>query len=113
VDALSGVGSIWYKVNDGNWQVYCEPFCLSGGDGDYTIWFYAKDVAGNAHSLPFSKTIRLQTNNSTDAPIGQRPTAPSRAHSTTNLAAFGVLSIAAALAVVVVLVAVLKRHKKI
>ena len=57
-DTTSGVAGIWYRVNDGDWTAYSEPFTLST-DGTHTIDYYAHDTAGNNASG--SATIRIDT----------------------------------------------------
>lgn len=44
-DALAGVDYIAYKLNDGDWWIYTEPFTLY--EGDYTLYYNATDLAGN------------------------------------------------------------------
>jgi len=45
-DELSGVDETYYKLDDGNWTEYTEPFNISE-DGEYTVAFYSVDAAGN------------------------------------------------------------------
>ena len=46
-DTGVGIASIHYKVNAGPWQTYDTSFFLVGGDGDYTISYFAVDNLGN------------------------------------------------------------------
>jgi PKD repeat protein len=45
-DSLSGVEIIRYRTDGVQWQDYSTPFTI-GGDGEYTIEYYALDKAGN------------------------------------------------------------------
>jgi len=46
-DNISGVGSTTYKLDDGLWDTYTEPFVVSG-DGNHIVRYYSIDNAGNA-----------------------------------------------------------------
>lgn len=46
VDALSGVAKTYYKIDDGDAQVYDHAFSF-GQKGKHTIMFWSVDVAGN------------------------------------------------------------------
>jgi hypothetical protein len=46
-DMVSGVKYTMYKINDEEWMLYTQPFVV-GGDGEYTIYFYSVDIAGNS-----------------------------------------------------------------
>lgn len=45
-----GVDSIYYRLNDGNWTMYKQPFSLNER-GQYDVYFYAIDKLGNIGSL--------------------------------------------------------------
>jgi parallel beta-helix repeat protein len=45
-DGWSGVGSTWYKIDTGSWQLYTVPFTVSES-GEYTIQYFSYDRAGN------------------------------------------------------------------
>jgi Big-like domain-containing protein len=47
-DTLSGVQTVYYRINGGTWLVYTSSFKVTGSDGTYTIQYYAIDKAGNA-----------------------------------------------------------------
>jgi hypothetical protein len=47
--AGSGVASIEYKLNNGEWVTYAKPFTVSVG-GDHTIHYQATDKVGNAET---------------------------------------------------------------
>jgi hypothetical protein len=46
VDEVSGISRIMYRVDDGAWQTYREPFIVES-DGQHVIEYYAVDNAGN------------------------------------------------------------------
>jgi parallel beta-helix repeat protein len=48
-DATSGVNITKYKLNDGNWILYTNPFIVET-DGNYTLYYYSVDVAGNTEA---------------------------------------------------------------
>jgi murein DD-endopeptidase MepM/ murein hydrolase activator NlpD len=45
----SGVDHIEYKIDDGSWQTYADPFTISG-EGRYAVYYKAQDKAGNWES---------------------------------------------------------------
>jgi hypothetical protein len=45
-DDMSGVNYTMYKINNGIWTTYVEPFVISE-NGTYTIYFYSVDYAEN------------------------------------------------------------------
>jgi len=45
-DVTSGVNYTMYKLNDGDWITYVDPFVVTE-NGDYTIYYYSVDLAGN------------------------------------------------------------------
>jgi hypothetical protein len=45
-DATTGVNYTKYKLDDGDWITYVEPFVVIE-DGDYTLYYYSVDLAGN------------------------------------------------------------------
>jgi hypothetical protein len=57
-DAISGVGSIHYRINGGSWKEYTGGVGLMQ-DGDYTIEYYATDKAGNDETVKRT-TIHLE-----------------------------------------------------
>ena len=53
-DATSGVASIAYRMDSGDWQVYASAFTV--GEGAHVLEWYGTDVAGNSeanHDLAF------------------------------------------------------------
>jgi PKD repeat protein/rhodanese-related sulfurtransferase len=60
-DTSSGVETVIYKINDGDWLDYSQPFTLS--EGRYLLWCVAVDYAGNTYS-----TNLIPVNVDTDAP---------------------------------------------
>jgi len=42
----SGVNYTMYKVDDGEWTTYVDPFVVAE-DGDHTLYYYSVDLAGN------------------------------------------------------------------
>jgi hypothetical protein len=67
-DPLSGVNYTMYKLDDGNWTVYTEPFVVTD-DGTHSVIFYSVDNAGNEedektssftiqHAAPLEITIK-------------------------------------------------------
>jgi hypothetical protein len=48
-DGGSGVDLVQYKINDGSWQDYSNPFTVSG-EGDHSVYYKAQDKAGNWES---------------------------------------------------------------
>ena len=46
-DDISGVAETVYKLDDGLWTTYVEPF-LVASDGNHILYFYSIDNAGNA-----------------------------------------------------------------
>src|SRR5207302_415236 len=57
-DATSGVASLVYRVDGGNWTTYSGPFTLA--DGVHLIEYYATDVAGLVESTK-SRTVSIDT----------------------------------------------------
>jgi hypothetical protein len=49
-DDLSGVDATYYRINEGEWKKYVEPFKLEN-DGFYQIEFYSVDNAGNVEDV--------------------------------------------------------------
>jgi len=45
-DDSSGVNITYYKINEGDWQIYENPFLLNTSNY-YTIQYYSVDIAGN------------------------------------------------------------------
>lgn len=48
-DSASGVSSIQYRINNGNWQAYASEFAISQ-QGTTSLDYYASDVAGNVET---------------------------------------------------------------
>ncbi|GAI82870.1 unnamed protein product, partial [marine sediment metagenome] len=46
-DALSGIASIWYMLDSGNWENYTVPLMVSDDGALHRICYYSYDVAGN------------------------------------------------------------------
>jgi hypothetical protein len=46
----SGVNYTMYKINDGDWTIYGDPFIIDE-DGTYTISYYSVDNAGNVETI--------------------------------------------------------------
>src|SRR2546426_2505493 len=57
-DATSGVASLVYRVDGGNWTTYTSPFTLA--DGVHLLEYYATDVAGLVESTK-SRTVSIDT----------------------------------------------------
>jgi len=58
-DELSGVASIFYRIDGGAWQTYAGSFLLTP-DGEHTLEYVAVDTAGNRGS-PQSIFVRIDT----------------------------------------------------
>ncbi len=51
-DELAGIAVFEYRVDEGEWTPYEEPFLISGEDGDaHTVEAWAEDAAGNTTSV--------------------------------------------------------------
>jgi len=48
-DATSGVNYTKYKLDDGKWMIYADPFVVTD-DGDHTLYYYSVDLAGNTET---------------------------------------------------------------
>ena len=48
-DAVSGLNYTMYKLDDGTWMNYTEPFNVTE-DGEYTLYYYSVDLAGNTET---------------------------------------------------------------
>jgi hypothetical protein len=70
-DALSGVATLEYRVDDGPWTPYASPFSV--GEGVHTIGFAAKDVAGGSEPAQ-TFVIRVDSTSPTLGTI--RPSGP-------------------------------------
>ena len=57
-DTESGVNYTKYKVDDGAWTEYSDPFVVSG-NGGHTVAFYSADIAGNTEEEK-SSTFTIQ-----------------------------------------------------
>jgi len=53
----SGVGAIYYKIDDGNWTEYTGAFDITA-DGIHTLYYYAVDNLGNTETEK-SETIKI------------------------------------------------------
>lgn len=60
IDDCSGVSRIEYRINEKEWQVYLEPFSLTGLPGTYLVEYRAIDKAGNIET-PQSITVKLRS----------------------------------------------------
>jgi len=49
-DNLSGLASIYYRINGGSSLVYSAPFTI-GVDGNYSVDYWSVDVAGNVSAV--------------------------------------------------------------
>ncbi len=58
-DELSGVASIFYRIDGGAWQTYSGSFLLTP-DGEHTLEYVAVDAAGNRESTQ-SIFVRIDT----------------------------------------------------
>ncbi|HEX9339766.1 MAG TPA: kelch repeat-containing protein [Thermoplasmata archaeon] len=58
-DALSGVASIFYRIDGGAWQTYAGSFLLTA-EGDHTLEYVAVDSAGHRGSIQ-STFVRIDT----------------------------------------------------
>jgi hypothetical protein len=52
-DDISGVNVTYYRINEGEWEIYVEPFKLEN-NGFYQIEFYSVDNTGNIESPKLS-----------------------------------------------------------
>ncbi len=50
-DQLSGVQTVYYRINGGSWLVYASGFTMPSSDGTYTVEYYATDRAGNPSAV--------------------------------------------------------------
>ncbi len=57
-DAHSGVSSIVYRIDGGDWTLYIGKVNVTGEKGSHTVEFYATDVAGNAETIQ-SITVKI------------------------------------------------------
>jgi len=58
-DNLAGVNATYYKIDDGDWQTYTEPFNFSA-EGIHKIYYYSIDNAGNVEDEK-NFTIKIDT----------------------------------------------------
>jgi parallel beta-helix repeat protein len=58
-DEYSGVGSTWYKIDTGSWQLYTVPFIVSSS-GEHTIQYFSYDTAGNIEDA-YSIEVNIDT----------------------------------------------------
>jgi hypothetical protein len=59
IDEESNVTATYYKIDDGSWQIYGQPFNLSGlDDGVHTIQYYSTDYFGNEEDVK-NQTVYL------------------------------------------------------
>jgi len=60
-DEESGVFATYYKIDDDPWQIYTQPFDLSGlADGNHTIQYYSTDNFGNEEEVK-NETVYLDS----------------------------------------------------
>ena len=59
-DDLSGVNTTYYRINNGTWEMYTEPFILES-DGYYMIEYYSVDNAGNEEEVKSAEIKMDQT----------------------------------------------------
>jgi hypothetical protein len=50
IDSLSSVDITYYKINNGDWEVYTDPFAFNE-EGLNLFCFYSIDIAGNIESI--------------------------------------------------------------
>ena len=50
IDELSTVATTYYKINNGEWDTYTDPFAFSE-EGVNVVYYYSVDVAGNEESV--------------------------------------------------------------
>lgn len=60
-DSLSGVKTTYYRIDDGNWSEYSQPFILSG-EGSHVIEYRSVDNAGNNESIK-NITVKIDKSN--------------------------------------------------
>ena len=69
-DEESGVSATYYKIDGNPWQIYVQPFTLSGlPDGSHTIKYYSVDNFGNEEEVKEQKVYSDST-----SPIIYTPT---------------------------------------
>lgn len=56
-DSGSGVDKTYYAIDYGSYQQYSSPFSI-GNDGQYTVYYYSTDKAGNLESTK-SVTVKI------------------------------------------------------
>jgi len=49
-DETSGVGYTLYKIDDGEWTTYTDPFLVTE-DGEHILYYYSVDIAGNEEDV--------------------------------------------------------------
>jgi len=49
-DDMSGVNATYYRLNEGEWETYVEPFTIESDD-NYVIEYYSVDNAGNVEDV--------------------------------------------------------------
>lgn len=59
--AASGVDKVLYGFSDKELQTYSQPFALAADNIDYTLYYQAKDVIGNAETIK-TKKLRSDSN---------------------------------------------------
>jgi len=64
-DATSGVDHTKYKLDDGEWITYTEPFDVTE-DGEYTLSYYSVDLAGNTET---TKEVDFKIDHDTEPPV--------------------------------------------
>jgi len=64
-DAMSGVNYTVYKVDNGIWTIYTEPFVVTN-DGNHTLYYYSVDLAGNTE---ITKEVEFKIEHDTTPPV--------------------------------------------
>jgi hypothetical protein len=47
----TGVLETYYKINGGDWEIYCSPFVISEEGADILIEYYSVDIIGNEEDI--------------------------------------------------------------
>jgi len=47
----SGQANIFYRIDQGNWRQYAEPFTIPGPEGPHKVEYYAIDLYGNRETI--------------------------------------------------------------
>jgi len=60
-DEMSGIDSLWYRIDGGSWKLYTAPFIVSD-DGNHTLYYYSYDRAGNFEGI---KSVNVKIDKTT------------------------------------------------